>query len=150
MVVEAVTSDCLEVAGGGDSELVGEVVFGHGEEFSVEENEAGVGRAGAAAVVDYATETSAVEEKKPGDAGVAMELADCLGEHWFAQLALLHESLRLGETTCVACGAVGEFNGVDHAVAVEKVVSGFGVEQWVGAVTEIDAIDGVGDGADDG
>lgn len=145
MVVEAVTADCLEVAGGGNSKLVGEIVFGHGEEFSVEENEASVSGACATAVVDDATKTSSVEEKKPGDAGNAMELADCFGEDWFSQLALLHESLRLGEAACVACSTVIDFNGVDHAVAVEEVVSGLGLEQWVGAVTKIDPIDCLGD-----
>jgi len=149
LVIEAVTTNCLDVAGVGDSELVGKVVFGHCEEFSVEENEASVGRAGATAVIEYATQTSPIEEKKPGDAGIAMELANCLGEHWLSELALLHESLCLGETACIACVAVGDFNGVDHAVAVEEVVSGFGLKQWVGAVTKIDAIKRLGDGADD-
>uniref|UniRef100_J3NF28 Uncharacterized protein n=1 Tax=Oryza brachyantha TaxID=4533 RepID=J3NF28_ORYBR len=140
--VEVVPPDRLEVAVAGDPDLVREVVLGHGEEAAVEVDEAGVGDAGAVRGVDEAAEAARVEEREAGDAGVAVELADGLGEDGAAEGALLLEPRRLGEAAGVGLGgAVADADGVDHAVAVEQVVTGGGLEVRVGAVARVDAID---------
>ena len=92
----------------------------------VEEDESGVGDAHAAGAVDEAEEGAGVEEEEAGDAGVAVELADGLGEEGVAEGVLLEEAVGAGEAAGVAGGAAVEVEGVDHAVAVEEVVTGEG------------------------
>lgn len=125
--------------------MVRHVVFGHGEESAVEVDEAGVGYAHAVAGVDEAEESAGVEEEEPGDAGVAMELADSFREDRSTERPLLDEPVRIGEPAGVAGGAVVEFDGVDHAVAVEEVVAGYRLVMGVGAVPDVDAVNAIGD-----
>ncbi|KAF7063222.1 hypothetical protein CFC21_069743 [Triticum aestivum] len=150
LAVEVVAADGLEVAGGGDADLVREVVLGHGEEAAVEVDEAGVGDAGAVGRVDKAAGAARVEQSQPRDARVAVELANGLRENRPPNGALLGEAGGLGEAAGVGLGgAVADADGVDHAVAVEEVVPGRGLEAGVGAVACVDAVDEGRDAAGD-
>lgn len=61
----------------------------------------------------------------------------------------MDQALRLRESAGVAGGAIVELHGVNHAVSVEEVVAGKRLEERIGAVPDIDAVNGVGDFADD-
>lgn len=78
-----------------------------------------------------------------------MELPDRLREHRPAELPLLNQPVCLGEAAGVTGGAAIDGDGVDHAVAVEQVVSGGGLEERVGPVAEVDAVNAVGNGSGD-
>lgn len=73
-----------------------------------------------------------------------MEFADGFWENRPAQGFFLNEPLGLGEPARVAGGAFFELDGVDHAIAIEEVVAGGGLEVGVGPVTNVDAGNGFG------
>ncbi|GER42724.1 Glutamate-1-semialdehyde 2,1-aminomutase [Striga asiatica] len=89
---EVKAADCAEVAGWGDLEVVREVVFGHGEEAAVEEDEAGVGESGAVGGVEEVESGAGLEEEETGQAEVAVELADGFGEERAVEGAFLEEA----------------------------------------------------------
>lgn len=62
----------------------------------------------------------------------------------------MRETLRLGEATSVAGGAVRELHGVDHAVAIEEVVPGDRLVERIGAVAHVHAVNAFGDFSDNG
>ena len=74
--------DRLQVSFVGDFNVVGEIVFRHGEQPRVEEDETGVGGAGAFRNVNNFKETASVEEDQASNAGVAVELADGFRVEW--------------------------------------------------------------------
>ncbi|BAT00113.1 Os07g0154201, partial [Oryza sativa Japonica Group] len=140
--MEVVPPDGLEVAVVGDTDVVGEVVLGHGEEAAVVVDEAGVGDADAPGRVEHAAERARAEQQKPRDAGVAVELADGLGEHGASHLPLLPQPRRLREPARVRLGAPpGEPHGVQHPVAVEQVVPGARRVERVGAVADVHPVE---------
>jgi len=98
-------------------------------------------------MIDEAEHSPGVEQEEAGDAGVAVELAYGLGEDRVADGPLLSEALGLGEAAAVRGLAVADVHGVDHAVAVEEVVARNGLEEGVGAVADVDAVDEGGDPA---
>jgi hypothetical protein len=72
-----------------------------------------------------------------------------LGKDRAAEFLLLDEPLRLGEPASVAGGAVIDADGVNHAVAVEEVVPSDGIEQRVGSIAEVNAVNAFWDCAGD-
>jgi len=151
LAVEVVTADGLEVAVVRDADVVGEVVLGHGEEVAVEVDEAGVSDARSRRGIDEAARGARVEQGEARDPGVAVELANGLGEDGASDRALLGEARGLREAAGVGLGdAVAYPQRVHHAVAVEQVVPGDGVEAGVGAVARVDAVDEGRDAAGDG
>ncbi|RHN74679.1 hypothetical protein MtrunA17_Chr2g0312961 [Medicago truncatula] len=57
-----------------------------------------------------------------------------------AQGFFLGQTVGFGEAARVTYGAVCEFNGVDHTVSVEEVVTGYWLVKWIGAVTEVNTV----------
>ena len=100
-------------------------------------------------VIDEAKQPSGIEEEEASDAGVTMELAYGLGEHRAAELSLLDQSLCFGETASVARGTAIKGDCVNHTVAIEEVMPSDRLEQWVGAVSQINSINAIRDGAGD-
>ncbi|KAH0469243.1 hypothetical protein IEQ34_002475 [Dendrobium chrysotoxum] len=71
---------------------------------------------------------------------MAVELTDGFWEDCPTDGALLLKPLCFGEAAGVGGAAVAEMDGVHHSVAVEKVVTGDGLEKRVSAVAEVDAV----------
>nr|CAB3466536.1 unnamed protein product [Digitaria exilis] len=142
LAVEIEPPHRLEIAVVGDADMVRKVIFRHGEEAAIKVHKSGVSNAGAGGGVDESDEPTRVEEGEPRDAGVAMELADGLGEDGFPHGALLLEAGGFREAAGVGlCAAVADADGVHHPVAVEQVVAGGGREAWVRAVAGVDSVD---------
>lgn len=79
-----------------------------------------------------------------------VKLSDWLGKNRAAQVTLLNEPLSFSEAAGVTNGVAIYFDGVDHSVAVKEVVGREGLEKGVCTVTEVNAVNAIGDCAGDG
>lgn len=72
---------------------------------------------------------------------MAVQFADRFGEGGLPDGAFLAEALCLGVPACVGGGAVPEVDSVHHPVPVEEVMPGDRLEEGIGAVADVDAVD---------
>ncbi|KAL5996461.1 hypothetical protein ACLOJK_026540 [Asimina triloba] len=77
-----------------------------------------IGDTDATTVVDQTEGASSEEEEEASNVGVAVELADCLGDHGSVELAFLGEVAYLGELAGVAGRAGPEADAVHHVIPV--------------------------------
>ncbi|KAL5988862.1 hypothetical protein ACLOJK_026964 [Asimina triloba] len=98
-----------------------------------------IGDVGVVTAVNQVEGASGEEEEEVSNAGVVVELADCLGEHGPTKLAFLSEAACLGEPVVVVGEAIPEVNIVHHSITVEEVVADGQPKQGIGVVADVDA-----------
>lgn len=118
--------------------------------MSIEEDDTGIGNAHALAAIDQSDEAASIEEHQSSKSSVTMELTNGLGKEGTSELLLLGETVSAGESASVASGTIVEANGMKHTITIKEVVSSDGRKHGVSTVSDIDTVEAMREGTEDG
>lgn len=79
-----------------------------------------------------------------------MEFPNGFRKNRSPQSAFLNQALGLSEPASVTSGTVIDSDSVNHSIAVEEMVAGSWLEERIGAVTKVNAVNAIGDSSGDG